>query len=271
VRTRALPGQVHAERFAKVEQMIGRLNHTIKAVKVLMEAVKRLPYQYFGGVTVERISSPHIEPLSLDENLTIHSILNGIIRRTANPTLHREEYDDSLAALEGSEGRLSKKFENELDRRQNWSPTVHAELVLLEYVCTSDVTFLDDDRYIGCSKPACYWCHNYMEAHLGKCTLYATHHNAYVNWWAPIFPQTYRDGFNFPNKTRDEILNNLIGDIGREVLDNLWRREGPQIQRRRDSLLEMPPSSLDVLQATATPPTIPTNHRRCLWRVNRHT
>ena len=40
---------------------------------------------------------------------------------------------------------------------------VHAEIYLVELFCKSERRLLEDDDFIGCSKPACFCCHMYIE------------------------------------------------------------------------------------------------------------
>ena len=42
-------------------------------------------------------------------------------------------------------------------------PAVHAEVYLVELFCRSEKQLLEKDDFVGCSKPACFCCHLYIE------------------------------------------------------------------------------------------------------------
>jgi len=42
---------------------------------------------------------------------------------------------------------------------------VHCELVLAQHFKNENLKFFMDERYIGCSRPACYTCHAYLTSH----------------------------------------------------------------------------------------------------------
>ncbi len=61
-------------------------------------------------------------------------------------------YQESLAAIDARFGileRVKAQFED-----KDFTPRVHAELNLLEYFYRERLPFVDDDRFIACSKPS---------------------------------------------------------------------------------------------------------------------
>ncbi|KAH0548567.1 hypothetical protein GP486_007889, partial [Trichoglossum hirsutum] len=62
---------------------------------------------------------------------------------------------------------------------------VHAELLLVNHFHTRNLRFVDGDKYVGCSKPACFLCFQYISAHPGGFALPATHKKLYKGWRHP--------------------------------------------------------------------------------------
>ena len=67
---------------------------------------------------------------------------------------------------------------------------VHAELFLVDLFYHEEYEFVDGDKYVGCSKPACHGCYQYILAMLGNFALpqLATHNNIYLTWRPPDVP-----------------------------------------------------------------------------------
>ena len=78
-----------------------------------------------------------------------------ILQNAAN-TLDFLKGDVSVRAY-GTSQYMSKRVHA---RRK---PVVHAEIHLVELFCRSEKRLLEDDDYVGCSKPACLCCHLYIE------------------------------------------------------------------------------------------------------------
>ena len=49
----------------------------------------------------------------------------------------------------------------------NLRPRVHAEILVLQHFYENDLVFEEGDKYIACSKPACYCCASYFRHHPG--------------------------------------------------------------------------------------------------------
>lgn len=64
---------------------------------------------------------------------------------------------------------------------KNWQLSVHAELALLEAMDERQCTFYDNDKFIACSKAACFCCYHYICSHLGAFARPACHNKVYRN------------------------------------------------------------------------------------------
>jgi len=171
VRRRATPGQPCAQRYENIGHLIGRLNHTLKAIKVLIEAKSRLAY-LFDGFEIKRARSSHSSPPPLLERnpslMEIAGRLSGDFEEIETLRCNLEELD-----------RLHQPFPKlrEECQKKTWRPRVHAELILLDLFWSQNLEFVENDKYIGCSKPACYCCYHYITVHPGRFVPPACHNN----------------------------------------------------------------------------------------------
>lgn len=62
---------------------------------------------------------------------------------------------------------------------------VHAEVLLADLFSRRDFKFVNDDKYIGCSKGACYCCASYFEMHHKDFVKPASHNKVILNWRGP--------------------------------------------------------------------------------------
>ncbi|KAH6722575.1 hypothetical protein BKA61DRAFT_702089, partial [Leptodontidium sp. MPI-SDFR-AT-0119] len=67
----------------------------------------------------------------------------------------------------------------------HFKPRVHAELNLLECFYTKRLAFVDDNRFIGCSKPACYYYYHYICLYPGGFVRLFSHRVRYLSWRPP--------------------------------------------------------------------------------------
>jgi hypothetical protein len=235
-------GQPCADHFETIRYYIGRLNHTVKAVKALITASLMLP-QLFDDVKVARVvPDPKSPPPLQDRKPTLEAIAG---RMTSNPTV--------IASLREALRDMDHKFNlsSELAtacKSTNWRPRVHAELTLLHKFWTESLEFVDRDRYIGCSKPACYCCYHYIVAHPGRFVVPASHNNTYLNWKAP---DVYDAGDTVLIKARESILNTLAMRIRNEVEGQILERRGPA-RWRPDSLTEISTVRVGMLGELST-------------------
>lgn len=124
--------------------------------------------------------------------------------------------------LETAEKKLKSLREHTL------MPMVHAEILVLNHFFTKNLRFVNDDRYIGCSKPSCYCCSLYFNAHPGNFVQRPCHGNAYVKWSPP------RSQSGTPSAITVNVLESMTRDIQGElrvqILNDIYGRK-----RSRDS------------------------------------
>jgi OTT_1508-like deaminase len=77
--------------------------------------------------------------------------------------LYLKNYDGQFALEEG------------LRERNIIKTRVHAELQVVDYFSRKKLEFVGGDKYVGCSKPACYLCYRWISLHPGGFSLPASH------------------------------------------------------------------------------------------------
>jgi len=138
-----------SEHFAELRHYVGRLGEHLRAVKVLVSAALVMPYLLDSvKIRVRRSSCSIPSPLS-PERID----LNGIIGRVFHNEYDITRYRASLASMDQIvDGGLSRGVKDEC----SFTTEVHAELLLVDLFQEHQYDFVADDRYIGCSKPACH-------------------------------------------------------------------------------------------------------------------
>jgi hypothetical protein len=105
-----------------------------------------------------------------------------------------------------------------------FNTTIHAEVQVLHHFDENDKQFAGGDKYIACSKPACFCCHLYFRHHPGGFVEPRSHHKIYLNWQPPGVES---DIIGKKNQLRD-ILNLMIADIRRDALGQITERAAPR-------------------------------------------
>lgn len=127
-------------------------------------------------------------------------------------------------------------------------PRIHAELLLLEHFHQHNLEFVENDRYIGCSKPSCYCCDLYMRCHPGNFVRRACHGNLWINWRAPI-PPVADD--QVARQHTAKMLNEMVKSIRQDALDQLLSKQ-PRRPRVPDSTTGMSTSIREPRRAFLT-------------------
>jgi hypothetical protein len=208
----------NASKFAKLRHFIGRLGSHMKAAKVLVAAATRFP-ALFTNFQIECCASPKLAetPPPIDARTTLDAI---VIRMLPKDHERVPFYQEKLRNMDNKFGihkRLVREYEN-----SNFLPRVHAELILLEHFHMRRFVFVDGDKYIGCSKPACYCCYHYICAHPGGFVRPASHNKSYLYWRPPDVADDDLEG----QRRRRDIVNEMLKEIRRSVLEQIEEQGG---------------------------------------------
>ena len=194
--------------------LLYKLGKHIHITNRLIEAAVSLSQDFGEDVTVRTLPSSTERAIPFTpEQATIENTIHRMFSRS-------EDQDEFLARLK-SIWEPSKL--TEVLREQHTIKTrVHAELLLIDHFDKYNFSFLDDnDKYVGCSKSACYLCHAYIERHPRRYTIPPSHQKLYVGWRVPdISPQDPAAR----HQDREQILRDLIGLVRKDITTDIVSR-----------------------------------------------
>jgi len=110
--------------------------------------------------------------------------------------------------------------------KQKFQPIVHAEVHLLDWLDSDDVThpskFFKHYKYIGCSKPTCRLCEQYFIVHPSGVKVRSPHRNLYTNWRMPdVYEDQGLQAVENRKKLIDKILRLVREDAFRVLVERV--------------------------------------------------
>jgi hypothetical protein len=191
--------------FLLTRHYIGRLGSHLKAARILTTAGWRLPKLFENfKIRTRPAPKPPLLPPPTDQLTTLDGIIKRMLPSYSEETLR---YQEALATMDikfDILNRLKAQFK--------------------EYFHMKRLPFVDDDRFIACSKPACYCCYHYISLHPGGFVRPSSHGIRYINWRAPdLIDETDE----LEKKHQENVLNKLIAQIRLDALRQIEQRRGP--------------------------------------------
>ncbi|KAI1128225.1 hypothetical protein F5Y10DRAFT_241136 [Nemania abortiva] len=199
-----------------VVHRLGRLSHHIRAPQQIVDDVSNHTglRNVLDEFKVDSIRPrPAIDRPQAETDIHIYSIINRMLSSGLN-----ERYKEA-ADIMNQRFEIVSRFKKEYDDK-NFKPLIHAEIQVLEHFWGKR-QFFEDDRYIGCSKPACYCCHLYLQHHPARCVVPQTSRNVYVNWGLEALALGTRD---LEYKHQRDMLNEMTKAIRNDALDQILRK-----------------------------------------------
>ncbi len=202
--------------FEQLYILLCKIGKHIHITKKLIEAAVSLSQDFAEGFQIEPLPSSKEQKLGLKpKEATIENTLGRMYSSS-------EERNRFMARLQfiWDPSKLS-----ELLKKQHSTKTrVHAELLLIDYFDKFGCTFLGgDDRYIGCSKPACYLCYAYITSHPGRYAVPPSHQKLYVGWRLPDLDP--RDpGCGKRQAFHEKMLLKLIQKVREDIVTDIESR-----------------------------------------------
>ena len=205
--------------FSSLRHNVARLGEHVKTVENLVAVQEELP----------ELLDAHISPPISSRALPFPSLsdtpLAELIESTVGTKQDRESCYSALQVITNcfSEQRDSAAYIRSVCERVK-STRVHAELVLLDWFRSSNSRFLADDRYIGCSKDACYSCDRYVQAltREEKVAFRGCHNKVYLAWRPPDIPS---DSNFETTRHRDVQLQKIMGIVRSDLHKQLQRSD----------------------------------------------
>jgi hypothetical protein len=219
-------GQTRHFEFEQLYKLLCKLGKHVTVTRKLIESAMSLPQDFNQGFIIERVPSSKFQKLPLTgKEATIESTAGRMFSNSV-------EKDKFLARLKSvwNTDELSKLLAQEISSKTR----VHAELLLVNHFDKQGCNFIDgDDKYIGCSKPACYLCYAYISNHPGRYALPPSHQKIYVGW---RIPDIYSNEAQSHERlsTQEKVLLSMIEWIRRDVKADMESRN-PQRPYHADS------------------------------------
>lgn len=203
--------------FASVKHYLGRLAHHVRASKELVDDAGHLSqlFESYNVCAVEPLSS--VPPPTSDN----HTTLDGILNRMLKNNHERPEIENSLFLMDtkfGIFGQFMKQY-------KDCEPQVHAEVQVLEYFYKMKLSFVENDRYIACSKPACLCCKMYFKYHPARMVKPESHNKVWVNWGPPLVKQYSKD--DPESRQQLDILNKMTENIRSKAIAQILGHASP--------------------------------------------
>ena len=167
-----------------IRHYIGRLCAARRASIFLANSAADQPLLFHGHSVRFQTSSAASKRPSPYGGLTLHGITG---RMFPNASIGLQHLREVLQSLEENGSIMSRIMEYYSGK--TWQPRVHAEMDLLETLHDNACSFYSDDKYIACSKAACFCCCHYICCHPGSFARPSCHNKVYINW-SPSTPST---------------------------------------------------------------------------------
>jgi OTT_1508-like deaminase len=228
-----------------IRHYIGRLRSWPRSTELLVRVARRYP-SLVSGFRCEILPTP--SPMRIpspDGKTNLNSVLRRMVAKSESERLRKLQ--DTLGCVRDFDIEASFKKQY-ADKSLN--PRIHSEALILEHFYADTRKFMDNNRYIGCSKPSCYCCDLYIRYHPGRFEHRACHGNLWTNWALPVDIRNDTASSMHAKK----ILDDMIEEVRRDLL---YQIESKRPQRRKwpDSTTGMSGSILasnsiqtDVLQ-----------------------
>ena len=210
-----LAGQGETRRldFEHLYELLCKLGKHVHTAKKLIEAAVSLSQDFIDGFCIKALPSSKEQKLPLlSKEATIKSTVH---RMFSNPADQSRFMDRLRFIWDPSE------ISEVLQKQHKTKTRVHAELILLDHFDKHGLNFLDNnDKYIGCSKPACYLCYAYITHHPGRYAVPPSHQKLYMGWRHPDIDPNATD-----RKARQEqIMLKLIEWVRRDIATDIESR-----------------------------------------------
>lgn len=203
---RAMSPSAQRKPFAIAFHHIGRLAYRVLANERLMNHAAKLE-PLFENFQVHRIpyvvSVPKPVP---DAKTSLDGLLNRMLRAD-DP--ERPLIRDELIRLNqlGEVNDQNGIFTQFMTSMSKCKPTVHAEIQVLEYFHARKMSFVGNDKYVACSKPACIACKLYFKYHPARMVMPPSHEKIWSNWSPPALGESSKQKKVF--ESQRNILNKM--------------------------------------------------------------
>ncbi|KAJ4263212.1 hypothetical protein NW764_016206 [Fusarium oxysporum] len=208
-----------AEAFRSVKHLVGRLAEKIRTPANLVND-SLLLRPLFNSYETRRVEAPIAAKLHTTDGLrNLDSILRRM-RPANDPRLG--DLQAYLGQLDGSLG-LEDAIRGISDDGESHH-NVHAEIQMLEEFHRNQRKFVAHDRYVACSKLACFCCKLYFKWHPGRFVEPESHQKTYLNWRPIDLPESWESEY-WPDQRR--VLANISKELSNLVEEQIITQQQP--------------------------------------------
>lgn len=225
--------------FSEARHYIGRLADHIRVPQRLVDALPQANDLLVRFGHVEQV--PPFQSVKAPER-DGQTHLQGICKRMCSGA-DMDRFEAMLQKLEflDTKFQVMKRILECYDD-PNFKPRVHAEIQVLEHFYNRNLQWADGDRFVGCSKDACYCCHLYFRYHPAGPVVPPSHQNVWPSWGPPLLKNGARDPNYFHQR---DILNSMVREIRKDAFQQIDELRNPMQQH---------PDSLTAITSTAANP-----------------
>ena len=201
------------DEFAKLAHYIWRLGATRSAAIKVVDAMIMIPSLHRIS-QIRRVIAPEVAKKTIHSScISPQEVLYGVVAdsTTTNPL----QCEHAFKRLFELDPPVARPIKNKMAAREKITTRVHAELQIADtYSRSRELEFVDNDRYIGCSKPACYFCYLWLCNHKHYYVHPATHYK--------IIPGC-RGQDNKLNETGANVLIEMYSKMSREIGQDIFQ------------------------------------------------
>ncbi|KAK8129029.1 hypothetical protein PG984_010137 [Apiospora sp. TS-2023a] len=172
--------------FVELAHYIGRLGAHVFAVKGVVCAALSLPsIKAIAQVQYDETFSVPERPIGNMQSPGPYELAGSIL--DARPKLYPSQRLQLLQAFAhvDMQKNLSAPFRSKAGVTPSFKTVVHAELQLCDLASRKSMRFVDNDPYVGCSKPACHFCKRYIMSHHRGFIIPSSHNKVLTGLRAP--------------------------------------------------------------------------------------
>jgi hypothetical protein len=199
--------------WAQVRHYLGRIGMWHRKAAILTAFSSNFPH-ILDEATCQHLELP--KPTRLPAADAKTNLTGALKRMLPVDQQHRvTELHNVLTGLRGfdMEGSFLETYQ-----KQKANLKVHAEVFLAEHFCSNKIKYLENDKYLGCSKASCYCCSLYLRYHPDNLVVRPSHGNVWRTWCPPLMA-VERSGVQ--EKHNLDLMNKVIAHIRRVVLGEI--------------------------------------------------
>lgn len=180
--------------LSPARHLVARLGHW---KKTSMSLVAHTPdfLSIIRNAVVRSVQPPTYEKIGLSLDQDLRKLILRVF-----PTFRESPMCDALLEKIRRADSLIEWFHS-ANTKKKLKTKPHAEVVMLEYFHLKGMQFVNDDRYVSCSKPSCYCCALYFRNHSMQTQRRPCHGNVWVAWTVPHWEE--------PAPNKDSVMGVL--------------------------------------------------------------